>query len=220
MRQSDEYGKTGGAGVIKGLKEIGGAEATEEVFNATDTDFTPQLLRIRDFGADVLVIYGYPAASAIAMRQAKQLNVPVQIIGSAATTSKTFPKTVGEAAAGIRIITTGPFLPESDEPAVAEFRRAFENRFPDLVRQGRPELSDLLAYNGAKVLLEGIRRTGKNLTRDSLIAALESIKEFDTGLSNPTTFGPNRREGNRSGFVLEIQGDLSRKVLPIPVSAD
>ena len=37
----------------------------------------------------------------------------------------------------------------------------------------------------ARVLVEGLKRAGKNLTRENLIAAIESIRDFDMG------FGPD-----------------------------
>ncbi len=36
-------------------------------------------------------------------------------------------------------------------------------------------------YAAAKVLVEGLRRAGKNLTRPQLINALESMSDFDLG---------------------------------------
>ena len=36
-------------------------------------------------------------------------------------------------------------------------------------------------YAAAKVLVEGLRRAGKNLTRSQLINALESMNDFDLG---------------------------------------
>lgn len=47
-----------------------------------------------------------------------------------------------------------------------------------------------------KVVVEGLKAAGKDLTRGSFIKGLESIKDLDTqGLSGPITFGPGRRSG-------------------------
>lgn len=219
MRQSDEYGKNGASNVSNRLKEIGNIKSFEELFNATDTDFTSQLLRIRDSDADIMVVYGYPAPSAIVMRQAKQLGLSAQIVGSTATSSRTYAATVGKEAVGTRAMATSKFLPEGNEPEIVKFRKAFEARFPELARQTRPESTDQLAYHGAKTLIEGIRRTGRDLTRENLIKTLEGLKDFETGIAGATTFGPDRREGNRIGYVLEIKEDLSRMVLPQALSA-
>jgi len=57
------------------------------------------------------------------------------------------------------------------------------------------------------------------LTQAGFVKALETLKDFDTGLILPTTFGPTVREGNQSAKIVEIQGDLTRKLLPVVVQA-
>jgi branched-chain amino acid transport system substrate-binding protein len=105
-------------------------------------------------------------------------------------------------------------LPEGDAPAMAAYARAFAARFPDLARQNRPELGDCLGYNGALVFVEGLKRAGADLSREGFIAALEGIRGFETGIGMPTTFGPDRHEGNLAIRLLQFQPDLSRRLLP------
>jgi hypothetical protein len=56
------------------------------------------------------------------------------------------------------------------------------------------------------VLIEGAERTGRELTREKLIAALETLYRFDAGLGAPVTFGPNRRIGARGAFIAVVAG--------------
>jgi branched-chain amino acid transport system substrate-binding protein len=100
-----------------------------------------------------------------------------------------------------------------------KFRTRFEERFPDLARQGRPDIGDALGYGGALVFVEGLKRAGPQLTQSGFIKALESLKEFETGLILPTTFSATEREGNQSAKVVEIQPDLTRKLLPVVAKA-
>jgi branched-chain amino acid transport system substrate-binding protein len=220
MRQSDEYGKRGGDSVAGRLKERQIALAADEVFNISDTDFSSQLTKIGAVRPDVLVVYGYPNPSAIITRQAKQLGLSATIMGSNSAGSRKYPEIVGEAAAGSQHILTLEILPESSTtPAAVKFRNAFTSRFPDLARQGRPDLADALGYGGALAFLEGLKRTGPNPTQEGFIAALGSLKNFETGISLPTTFSATRREGNRAARIVVIDKDLTRKLLPIIVHA-
>lgn len=220
IRQSDEYGKRGAESVLLRLKAKTGLSVSEEVFNATDTDFTSQILRVREANPDVLIVYAINGPAAIITRQARQMGVKAKILGSNASSSRSYPATVGNAAIGTQNLITLDELPESDEPKMAAFRAKFEKRFPEYARQGRPEGSDVLAYGGALVFVEGLKRAGRDLTRESFIAALESLKDFHSGLTLPTTLSSESHEGNRSARILEVQPDLSRKLLPHVIKAE
>jgi ABC-type branched-subunit amino acid transport system substrate-binding protein len=103
------------------------------------------------------------------------------------------------------------FLAYSNLPAdqtragVAEFQRLRD-------KYGLPKghlAAQLSAYAGAKVLVEGLRRAGRALSRDSLVAALEGLAGYETGLMPPVSFGPNRRVGAKGAHVLKV--DLAAK---------
>jgi branched-chain amino acid transport system substrate-binding protein len=219
IRQSDEYGKRGADSVVERMKQKNANPVSHEIFGPADTDFTSQLLKIRETNPDVLVVYGYPSPSAIITRQAKQLGLNTKIVGSNATSSRKYPQIVGEAAAGTQNVITVATLPESDEPKMKAFRERFEKRYPDLMKQDRPDLGDVLGYGGALTLIEGLKKAGPDLTREKLIAALESLKNFETGLTMSTTFSATSHEGNDAARIVEIQPDLSRKLLPVVIKA-
>ena len=71
--------------------------------------------------------------------------------------------------------------------------------------------SQLMAYSAAKILVEGLKQSGKDLSAANLIAALERLNEFRTGLIPPVTYGPNRRLGSRGAYVVVV--DLDKKTL-------
>lgn len=220
ISQSDEYGKRGGESVASRLSNRKIPLVSNEVFNISDTDFTAQLSQAIQANPDVLIVYGYPNPSAIITRQAKQLGLKAKIIGASSAGSRKYPEIVGEAAAGTQNFIALRVLPEGDDPAAVKFRVTFEKRFPDLARQGRPDVGDLAGYGGAQVFLEGLKRAGPQLTQQGFVKALESLKDFQTDLTLPTTFSATEREGNQSAKVVEIQSDLSRKMLPVVVRAE
>jgi branched-chain amino acid transport system substrate-binding protein len=220
IRQSDEYGKRGADSIVERMKQKNAVPVSHEIFGPADTDFTSQLLKIRETNPDTLVVYGYPSPSAIITRQARQLGLKAKIIGSNATSSRKYPEIVGQTAAGTQNLITVAALPESDDPTMTEFRKNFEKRYPDLVRQDRPDLGDVLGYGGARAFIEALKRAGPDLTREKFIASLESLKDFRTGLTLPTTFSATSHEGNDEARIVEIQEDLSRKLLPTVLTAE
>jgi len=63
------------------------------------------------------------------------------------------------------------------------------------------------ASAASAVLTEGLRRAGRGLGRAELLAALESLYRFETGLTPPLTYTPNRRVGANGAWVVVAGGD-------------
>ena len=49
-----------------------------------------------------------------------------------------------------------------------------------------------------------MKQAGRQLSRGRLIEVLEGLSEFDTGLTPPVSYSPNRRIGVRGAYVLAI----------------
>ena len=75
-------------------------------------------------------------------------------------------------------------------------------------------VSQAHAIVAAKILIEGLKRVGKDLTRERLIQEIEKLHEFPTGLMPAVTYGPNRRRGATGSHI--VTADLKEKRL-VPV---
>jgi hypothetical protein len=64
------------------------------------------------------------------------------------------------------------------------------------------------------VVVEGLKRAGKDLTWEKYITALESMKNFECGFITPTTFSPTDRNGTKTGRFLIIQPGKKWAILP------
>lgn len=65
-----------------------------------------------------------------------------------------------------------------------------------------------------QVLEESLQRVGADLGRASLVRALESLRNLETGVAPPISFGPNRRVGFDRPRVSRLGGPESRAVAP------
>jgi ABC-type branched-subunit amino acid transport system substrate-binding protein len=111
-----------------------------------------------------------------------------------------------------RILFSLPTSPDDQsEKGIDEFA-ALAERYK-LPRQHLP--AQFSAYTAAKILVEGLRRAGRDLSRDKLITALEGLFEFRTELTPAITYGPNRRIGAMGAYV--VKADLKAKRL-VPAS--
>jgi ABC-type branched-subunit amino acid transport system substrate-binding protein len=67
------------------------------------------------------------------------------------------------------------------------------------------------ALAAAKLMTEGLRRAGRELSRERLVTALETLYDFKTGITPPLSYGANRRVGARGAHIMVV--DLaSRKM--------
>jgi ABC-type branched-subunit amino acid transport system substrate-binding protein len=66
-----------------------------------------------------------------------------------------------------------------------------------------------VAYAAAKTFIEAVKLSTRQLSRATLISALEGLRDYATGVIPPVTFGPNRRVGVEGSFVVGI--DLNNK---------
>jgi ABC-type branched-subunit amino acid transport system substrate-binding protein len=64
--------------------------------------------------------------------------------------------------------------------------------------------AQMAAFAAAQLFVEGLRKAGRNLSRVKLVEGLESMYQFDTGVTPPLSYGPNRRIGARGAHILTL----------------
>lgn len=64
--------------------------------------------------------------------------------------------------------------------------------------------AQLSALAGAEMLIEALKRAGRDVSREKLVEQLETLRSFSTGYAPPVTYGPNRRLGARGAYVLRL----------------
>jgi ABC-type branched-subunit amino acid transport system substrate-binding protein len=94
-----------------------------------------------------------------------------------------------------------PYLPED---MTATGRDEFERLRSAGTLPNHHLAAQMATLAAAKVLVEGVSRCGRELSRARLIEELERLSEFPTGFSRPLTFGPNRRNGSSGSYILTL----------------
>ncbi|NMO16524.1 ABC transporter substrate-binding protein [Pyxidicoccus fallax] len=64
--------------------------------------------------------------------------------------------------------------------------------------------AQLVAVSTGKLLVEGLIRAGRDANRERMVEALEGVRDFETGLGPPLTYGRSRRVGALGAYVLEV----------------
>jgi ABC-type branched-subunit amino acid transport system substrate-binding protein len=87
----------------------------------------------------------------------------------------------------------------------AEYQRLAElHALPPGHLQGQ-----VAALAAVKLLEEGLRGAGHTLDRERLVQAIEALYRYETGLTPPLTYGPNRRIGARGAHVMVV--DIAKR---------
>ncbi len=190
--QNDAYGQAGLAGVERALKrrslEVAGKGTVErntiEVKKAVDTMVAAK--------PQAIVMIGAYKSCAEFIRQMKKAGVNPTFWNVSFVGSKALAKELGSEGRGVQISQVVPFPWDNSVPVVKEYRRLLDDA------KGEPGFGTLEGFIAAKVTVEGLRRAGRNLTRDSFIRAMESMGEYDAG-GFKVAFGP--ADHNASTFV-------------------
>jgi len=77
----------------------------------------------------------------------------------------------------------------------------------------RYSAAQISAYTAATILVEGLKRSGRSLSRERLVAELEGLTDFRTGLLPPISFNQTRRIGALGGYVMALD-PAARQLLP------
>ncbi len=111
-----------------------------------------------------------------------------------------------------RIFLSYPSLPsDHTQSGAGELGGLFQRH--GLSRGNLP--AQISAYCAAKILVEGMKLAGRDLSREKLVTRLERLYNFETGLTPPISYGPNRRIGALGAYMVTV--DLQKREF-VPVS--
>jgi len=191
--QNDDYGKGGLEGVKRGVKGLGGAVsiAAEVSYEVADRELGTHALKIKDSGADTVVFYSTVTHGANLIKEMAKVGYRPKIFAAFPLGDRhTMFRLLGDLWEGAYYNVTGAVPGEPEADRIIEILLKQDPKF-----KGRESFA-LAGSVGMMAVVEGLKRAGRNLTRDSFVEAMESIKNWTPEkLTAPITWGPNRRHG-------------------------
>lgn len=211
---SNDYGIETLKAIKGSLKKYNMALSTEESHKRDDTDLSSQVLRIKEVSPDVVFCATYVSDTGTFLRQALELGLDAKFIVAPGGSTPVIFKMAGKDGVLGRYVGTTSAVDVEEGPKLAAFRAIFLKAYPDLAdKPGSPNFYDVLGYGGAKIFVEGLTRAGKDLTREKFIAALETIRDFETGVLPPVTFTSTDHEGDKDCLFWVFKEDGTREVI-------
>ena len=102
---------------------------------------------------------------------------------------------------GKRVYLAYPSVPADIKESGAEHLVGLQKEAKIGNRQRPAQLS---AHAAMRVLEEAIKRSGREISRAKLLTELDRMLSFETHVTPPVSFGPNRRVGSLGGYVMVV----------------
>ncbi len=172
LADSTNYGQLGREDLEKALEKKGIKPVAEEKFNIKDVDMTPQLLKAKQAGAQVILTYGIGPELAQIANGMEKLGWKVPMIGSWTLSMANFIDNAGKNSEGALMPQT--FIQEGNTPRRKSFIEAYQKAYK--VDRIPSPVSAAQGYDSMYLLAAAIKQAG---TTDGpkVREALENLKE-------------------------------------------
>ncbi|MEW6616576.1 MAG: ABC transporter substrate-binding protein [Thermodesulfobacteriota bacterium] len=207
-----EFGKSGVETVERYLPKYNLKLVSKEIVAVPDIDATSQVLRSIKTNPDY-IIFNSAAAGCIAfLKGAKKYGLKSKIIGGFYLSTEDIISSCGDAAKDL--LAVSPFCYwYDDSPGMVELRKITMKYQPQTKSKTRSYTQGWIV---SLIFAEGLKRSGRNLTPDTLVEALESFDKFSSGgISTPVSYSKTNHKGGR-GFKI-YKADLERETY-VPIT--
>ncbi len=206
LYQDDDAGQDGLKGLRQAAAHYGMPLIAEESYKRGAVDFSSQALNLRQADpTHVVLLTVYREAAAI-MKEAHQAEWSPQFIGWVPCADDKTVELAGEAAEGFLGLHIIDFQGENEPMQLYHKLRTQHSS------DTRPGLYHAASYGAAQLLVEGLQRAGRELTREKLVEALETLDRWDGSVLPPFTYGPNLR-GSLFTSAFITKADIQNKKL-------
>lgn len=192
--QNDSYGMAGLEGVKRALKPLNLEPVALGTVERNTVDVAKAVAAIVPKMPDAVVqISAYKSCAAF-IREARKAGYGGTFYNVSFVGTQALADELGRDGRGIMVSQVVPFPFSTTTPISREYLDAMRRGGADAV----PNYSSMEGYLAAKVVVEGLKRAGKNPNRDAFVNGLESIQNTSFGGFN-VNFGP--RDHVASKFV-------------------
>jgi branched-chain amino acid transport system substrate-binding protein len=195
--KNSDYSKGLSANFTRAFEEAGGKVVASEGYQQKDTDFGAQLIKIKNAGAEIVFVPGYPPELPLIIKQAKVVGFPGRLCGADGWDNDAVINNSGDNIEGCVIV--GAFSPEDERPIVKGFLAGFK-----ATGGQTPGTFEALGYDSLLLLGKALE---KGADRQAIADALHGLKDVE-GVTGKITITP-RGDALKSAVILKIvkEGD-------------
>jgi ABC-type branched-subunit amino acid transport system substrate-binding protein len=198
--QNDDYGKEGLAGAEYALEKLGMKLVASVSVEPLDTDLSSHCMKLKEANPDCVLMWLLPKHGAIILGTAAKLGFNPQWMTTSTLSDTQIMYQISKGLFKDVIYTSFGELMDSQHPLMLKYKKAHE-KFASQDRWG------IFFYAGflfVEPMVEALQRAGRDLTAESFVKAMESLKDFQ-GIGPKLTFGPDKRQGARASFLAKVE---------------
>jgi branched-chain amino acid transport system substrate-binding protein len=187
---NDSFGTDAVKGALEAFTQVNGTPLFTETYDREKPDFTKIAQASATLKPQAVLFLGSGSAVVNGVKAIRAAGSHAQIVTLSNNASEGFVKAMDDNASGTIITQVFPYERSLASPMVKEARQLQKAATGD----DKVTPAMLEGFSGAKVLVEGLRRSGAHPTREKLREALETLHKYDIG-GLEVTFSPASHSG-------------------------
>lgn len=194
IHYNDTIGNANLGVVVQALKVRGLAPVAVASLQRTQTDLSKEVAATVKAEPDVVIATTLYKSTAEFVKLSLKQGMNAQFVSTSFAGSTALAQALGKDGHGVVMTQVVPSIARTTVPIVREYQQASDR----LLGKKDYSYTALESFIAAKVLVEGIRRAGRDVTRESLLRSLDGLGAIDLG-GYIVAFSPTNHNG--SNFV-------------------
>ena len=186
------FGKDGLAGARKSMEKRGLKLHSDAPIQADSSDVQQAVQSLSAGEPDAIIMITAGAPTVTFIKAYRKVSRAARFYTTSVMGSQSTIQALGPDGVGVVVTSVVPFPWSQSLPVAREYRDVLKKAG----MQESVSFIGLETFINARVLVEGLRRAGKDLTRPRFIQAMESLQHLDVG-GFEVDFGKGVRQGSR-----------------------
>ncbi len=213
--QNDDYGKNGVQGAEKELAKHGLKLVAQVPVEQADTDMKPLVMEFKKVDADIVLLWVTPTHAVRIVGTAQAMQFKPQWMSSSTCSDFPLMQNISKGLWTDVVVAYFGDVPESTAPLMVKYKKAFDKYAAKDERWG---VFFYAGFGFVEPMVEGLKRCGKDLTRERFVKEMEGIRNFKGifGRIDYSAFEPSdvySRQGQKEVFVAQCLADGKSKIL-------
>lgn len=199
--QNSDIGKQGLEGVKAQLAKANVQLVYDGAHDVKDVDFSTHIVKAKEAGADTVILYTVVGQCAGILKEAQKQGFKANFLTTYVNSDLNLVKLAGDAANGL-VIGGWASITDLNDPNYKKFVELYQ-KYNNTTET--PSGYATAGFIAGEVLVEALKKAGKDLDRDGVIKALESFKGFNGILAQDITYTAESHVGVKYLILFKVE---------------